>query len=114
MKFSNSELKVAKWPFLLADALLLGAAGMVLYRAPAPFVWWQIVACTGAVAMAGFFGVLPFIIEYRACSRMAETDILAQSMGQLQNIEALSRQVTSATAQWHEVQATATQTTETA
>lgn len=96
--------RLPKWPFLAAAGVLLAVAGHLAVRSPSPFATLTLSLWVGAVVLAGFLGVLPFQMEYRALTRAAESDLLATAVQQLQNLEGVARHVTSATAQWHAIQ----------
>ena len=104
-----------KLPFLLGDALLLGvAAYFVLTRGPAPLGLLEMLLVAGVVAVGAVLAVIPFLAEYKTLSRLAESDLLGNTVRQLQNVEGVARNVTAATAQWQGVQSLAAQTNKTA
>jgi len=110
-----------KWPFYLGDLLLLLAAGLIYWQgdhAPGQghlrfFPWeaWALVAC---VALGATLGVWPHLLHYRASARLAEAQHLDHAVLQVQNIEAVARQITSATANWQGVQDDATKAVQSA
>lgn len=95
---------LTKWPFLVGDALLLVAATFVVWQRRAPLTPWECVLCAGAVALGALLGVAPFVLEYRALVKLSEAETLAGMLKQLQNLEAVAGNVSTATAQWHGVQ----------
>ena len=104
-----------KWPFYLGDLLLLLAAGLIYWQgdhAPGQghlrfFPWeaWALVTC---VALGATLGVWPHLLHYRASARVAEAQHLDHAVLQVQNIEGVARQISSATANWQAVQDDAT------
>ena len=102
--------KLAKWPFIAGDALLLGVAALVVWQGGHPSTIRELSLCAGAVALGALLCVAPFLQEYRAVVRLAETDALAATLKQLRNLEAIAQNVSAATAQWHGVQDQAAQT----
>jgi len=100
-----------KWPFYLGDLLLLLAAGLIYWQgdhAPGQghlrfFPWeaWALVTC---VALGATLGVWPHLLHYRASARVAEAQHLDHAVLQVQNIEGVARQISSATANWQAVQ----------
>jgi molecular chaperone GrpE (heat shock protein) len=96
--------RLPKWPFLAVAALLLAVAGHLVWRSPSPFSTVTLLVWVGAVVLGGCLAVLPFLLEYRALTRLAETDLLGGAVQQLQSLESVARHVTAATAQWHNVQ----------
>lgn len=105
--------KLSKMPFVLADLLLTGLAGFILYQSLPPGSPWQIVLC-GLCLAAGAWGawlsVLPFWLEHRAAWKALELDTMASALSQIQNLEQISRQIQEATAQWQTVQETSART----
>jgi molecular chaperone GrpE (heat shock protein) len=99
-----SDWKVAKWPFLLANAALLVVAAVVIYRAVHPISLGEIIAAVAAVAFGAWLGCLPFILEYRATVKLLDANALTTVAEQLQNLKAYSAQISTATDQWARVQ----------
>jgi molecular chaperone GrpE (heat shock protein) len=99
-----SDWKVAKWPFLLANAALLVVAAVVIYRAAHPISLGEIVAAIAAVAFGAWLGCLPFILEYRATVKLLDANALTTVAEQLQNLKAYSAQISTTTDQWARVQ----------
>ena len=56
--------KLAKWPFLLGDAALLGAAWLIADRSQSPFPPEVTIAVAGCVIVATVAGVIPFLADY--------------------------------------------------
>ncbi len=99
-----TEWKIPKWPFLLANAVLIAVAGVVIYRAAHPISDWQIGIATGCVALGALLGCLPFILDYRATGKLIEVNALSTVADELQNLKTYSAQVAAATDQWVRVQ----------
>jgi molecular chaperone GrpE (heat shock protein) len=57
-----------------------------------------------SVALAALLGILPFVLEYRTSSRLAESASLAEVVGQIKNLEMIAEQIAGATARWQSVQ----------
>ncbi len=96
----RAPLKVAKWPFLLGDALFLGLAYWIMLKVD-PFVTiWQTVALFLCVAGGAWLAVTPFIWEYKAAVRLGESDSLADAVQQIKNLETIAAQIQTATGQW--------------
>lgn len=96
----RAPLKVAKWPFLLGDALFLGLAYWIMLKVD-PFVTiWQTVALFLCVAAGAWLAVTPFIWEYKAAVRLGESDSLADAVQQIKNLETIAAQIQTATGQW--------------
>jgi molecular chaperone GrpE (heat shock protein) len=103
-----------KVPFQLADLVLLGVAWYVASQAPRPLPLMEFLIVIGAVAAGAVVGILPYLVEYRALTRLAESELLSATIRQLNNLESIARNVTAATAQWHGVQSLAAQTNKSA
>ncbi|MFI5355831.1 MAG: hypothetical protein ACHQ4G_00705 [Opitutales bacterium] len=56
--------RLPKWPFLVADAGLLGVAALIAARTTAPYSHPVVFVIGGCVALAGVLGVVPFLAEY--------------------------------------------------
>jgi molecular chaperone GrpE (heat shock protein) len=96
--------KLSKWPFYLADLLLLVLAGWIMHKSPDPFratPLFFLLACVGA---GGWLCVTPFLTEYRAALKLAESASLTTAVQQIQNVQRVNEQITVATAQWQILQ----------
>jgi molecular chaperone GrpE (heat shock protein) len=96
--------KIAKWPFLAADVVLLTTAAFIAVNAAAPLT-------TGSVAMLGLcvlvgavVCVAPFVLDYQAGTKLAEYKNFSSSVQQIDNVRNVANQITFATAQWQMVQ----------
>ncbi len=96
--------ELAKWPFFLADALLLGVAYYLYYQGPLPLGMAQLGLGAGSIAAGAVLSVIPFILEYRAAVKLAETAELTSVVAQIQKLETLAAQVSGATAHWQVAQ----------
>jgi molecular chaperone GrpE (heat shock protein) len=75
---------------------------------------WEVLGCLGCVALAAFFIIWPFVLEYRSAAKVVETATLTTVVSQVQNLEQLATQISGATAQWQSVQESADKTARTA
>ncbi|HEY3855992.1 MAG TPA: nucleotide exchange factor GrpE [Verrucomicrobiae bacterium] len=90
------------WPFLLADAFLVGMGGLLLWLGHRPLLWWEaslIVVCVAAAA--GSF-IFPFTRRNHDDQALAQAKILSHTSLKLQQIDQLVAQITGATGQWRE------------
>jgi len=99
-----SNWKVPKWPFLIANAVLIAIAAAVINRAAHPISLWEMIAAIAAVAFGAWLGCLPFILEYRATVKLLDANALTTVTEQLQNLKSYSAEITTATDQWARVQ----------
>jgi molecular chaperone GrpE (heat shock protein) len=95
---------IPKWPFVLGDAALLSVAAWIMFRSGATAGLWPVVICLAAVALGAWLCSIPFLREYEARLRLAEAGLMAASVLKIQNIENVSAQIGSATAQWQSIQ----------
>ena len=95
-----SEPRLPKLPFVFADIVLLGLACLILWRSQAPMTTWTVFFCTASVALGAVLCVAPFLLEYRAATKLTEADRLSKAVLQIENIEIISRQINHATANW--------------
>ena len=98
------EPGLAKWPFFLGDAFLLGAAYFVYWESRLPMGPWQIGFVVLCVAGGAYLSIMPFLLEYRFAVRLAETRGLTTALEQLKRLEAVAGQINGATGQWQAVQ----------
>jgi molecular chaperone GrpE (heat shock protein) len=102
----TSEWKVPKWPFLLADAVLILAAAIVVWKARHPISDKEIVIITGCVALGSFMACLPFLLEYRATGKLIELNALGEVAEKIQDLKNFTTQVSAVTDQWARVHET--------
>ncbi len=83
--------KVPKWPFLVADALLMFFAYYYVLHAALPIHHWEIAA--GCVVLGAVLGVVPFYLDYRATGKAIEVNALGAVAEKIQNLEKLADQI---------------------
>jgi molecular chaperone GrpE (heat shock protein) len=98
------DWKIPKWPFLLANALLLAAVAVLIYKAVHPISELEIGIATGCVALGALLGCLPFILDYRATAKLIEVNAVGTVAEQLNDLKKYSAQIAAATNQWALVQ----------
>ncbi|MGH7976626.1 MAG: nucleotide exchange factor GrpE [Limisphaerales bacterium] len=103
-----TKWKIPKWPFFLADALLMAFAYFFVLRAPRAIGHWEIAAA--CVAFGAVLGIVPFILDYRAMGKLIEINALGAVSEKIQNLEKLAAQISSATNEWTNTQAQAEKT----
>lgn len=102
--------KLSKLPFLAGDVLLLATACFICARAQSPLGPVPLILLCACVALGAGLAILPYCLEYRAVSRLAEGEQLASAVTELQQLRALCEQVGSSTHQWQSIQDGAKQT----
>jgi molecular chaperone GrpE (heat shock protein) len=100
MTSDRTALKLRKWPFFFADAVLLGMAYLIYYQSNTPMTAWQTFFSSACVFLGAALGVSPFLLEFRAATRLTEADRLSSAVLQIENLEIIGRQITNATASW--------------
>ena len=90
------------WPFLAADALLVGTGGLILWLGHRPLIWWEAVLIVLCVAAAAGSLIFPFARRNHDYQALARAKILAQTSHKLQQLDQVAAQITSATTQWRE------------
>ena len=83
--------------------MLLGLACFVYTQATLPFDGPTLAACVACVAIGALLGIAPFIMDYRAQVRLAESDGLAGTVDQIRGLQTIAAAVASATGKWQGV-----------
>jgi molecular chaperone GrpE (heat shock protein) len=104
------EFKLHKTPFFIGDLMLLGAAFFIYFQSKLPMGAWQIFFIVLCVAGGAVLGIMPFLLEYRLALKLAEANALADVVPQIQNVQGVAQQISSATGQWQTVQEQADKT----
>ena len=102
--------KLVKWPFLLGDALLVGAAAFLISTASWPLSRWEIAAVVPCCIIGAGLAVLPFIREHNAAVKLWEQSNLAEASRQLDQLVTIANQISAATTHWQSVQDSAAKT----
>ncbi|HEV2207443.1 MAG TPA: nucleotide exchange factor GrpE [Verrucomicrobiae bacterium] len=105
---------LSKWPFFFGDALLGGAAWLIMQESTRPMGLWQVGFVVLCAAGGAVLSILPFLLEYRVGAKLAEGRGLATAVEQLQKLEGLAGQISGATSQWQMVHEEAGKTAATA
>src|SRR5271154_3855413 len=95
-----NQLKIPKWPFLLAQILLLGFAYFIVWRSPHPISKWEIIVCFAIAAAGAMAAILPFILDYRLMGKFIEAEALGEVAEKIQNLKVVATQISSATNEW--------------
>src|SRR5437868_4410104 len=102
--------RLAKWPFIVGNVLLLALAGFIFLESKRPLGAWEVLALVVCVSVGAVFSIWPFVLEYRSAEKLLETVALTSVVSQVQSIEQVAAQISGATAQWQTVQETADKT----
>jgi hypothetical protein len=98
------DIRLPKWPFILGDLLLLLVAAVVMHQSAWPVELGRAAVAFGAVAAGAWIAILPFLKDHNARIQAMESGVLTDTLGQLQNLEAIRDQIVRATSQWQSVQ----------
>lgn len=99
----STNWKVPKWPWLLADALLILAAAAVIWKAAHPISQFEIGIAVGCVALGALLACVPFVLEYRAVGKLIELNSLGEVTGKIEDLKNFTAQVSAVTDQWAHV-----------
>ena len=103
-------LRITKSPFFAGDALLLVLAWFICLQGARPMTVWPMALAVLCVAAGAVLAVTPFVLEYRATLKLAESNALTTVVSQVQNLEGIAGQITRATGHWQEAQQSADKT----
>lgn len=106
---SNSAPRLPKLPFLIGDILLLVTAWWLAWQG-GPLKTWTAVLVVAAVALGAWIAVAPFIMQFRADVKTAETSDLASATEQLGDLATLAQQISSASMEWQGIHKNTSQT----
>ena len=111
---SDAKPSLPLWPFIMVDALFLGLAALLLKFGHRPLPWQEgglLILC-GALGAWSF--VTPFLRRNADEQALSQVKLLAEATGQIQKLDQLAGQISSATNQWLELQSNTTQAAESA
>ena len=91
---------LAKWPFFVGDLLLLGLAWWIMTNQAHPLGPWPLLILIGCVLAGAWLAVTPFLRDHEAALRFAEADKLATTAALIDDLDSVSSQIRTATAQW--------------
>lgn len=100
----SSAPKIEKWPFIVGDVALLMMAWLVYYHSEAGFDGLEAFWCFACVAAGAWIMVLPFLREFQAQADLTEAKELAASVEKISSVDAVAKQIESATEQWLHVE----------
>jgi len=95
---------MTKWPYYVADVVLVGVAIWVVNHYPNPLPFWPATLMVGCVVAAAVAGIWPHRAEYETAVRFAEADGLANAIKEIRNVQTVAEQIRLATGQWQGVQ----------
>jgi molecular chaperone GrpE (heat shock protein) len=96
--------KLAKWPFFLGDALLLGIACFISAQSGFALGHWEMCFVVLCVIAGALLGIAPFLLEYDALVKLTNASALTTVVDQVRNLEGIASQISGATGRWQEAQ----------
>lgn len=105
-----STPRISKLPFWIADALLLGVAGVLVGLGSRPLQLWEMALVTVCGGVGAWLAVMPYLKEYEARVKLAEADHLVSVTERLGQLDQVADRIAHATAQWQTVQDSAGKT----
>src|SRR5690349_9412372 len=99
----HGSVRLAKWPFYLADLLLSGVVVFVLYRLgtfEGTNEMLIVAACLVAAAIAAWISVMPWIKEHEGAVHLSESSNLKSAVEQIKGIEKVADLIRQSNAQW--------------
>jgi len=96
---------VPKWPFFLADALLMVFAYYLMLHVPPGVSFLDMFAAAGScVAFGAVLGIMPFWLDYRAMAKALEVNALGAVADKIQDLEKFTTKICAVTEQWTVIQ----------
>ena len=100
-----------KWPFILADVLLLIACAWVINLVLPAKAYWVVAVAIAGWMVGAWVCVLPWLKEFQAECKLSESENLTSALEQIQKLEEIGARVQAATGSWQSAQDAATRVT---
>lgn len=104
MPFSDQSKRIAKFPFVIGDLLLLAMAGWIIWDSGGLPGGYLLLTVVGCLVVGMFFSVLPFLLDYRAELKREEINEFQNVSEQLKSLTQLEEHIRHATSQWQSIQ----------
>jgi molecular chaperone GrpE (heat shock protein) len=102
---SLSEVpRTPKWPYLLADVILVATAAAVAWKAAPVWTWKEISLVGGLTGLGAWIFIQPFQKDHEAAVKLFEQVNLASAAEKLGSLDKTAQQIAAATAQWQDIQ----------
>ena len=102
----TSVPRLSKLPFVIGDLLLIATAAYAAFYGSS-LGQWQYVAIVASIAIGAWLLVWPFVLEFRAATKLAESNALDGVTEKIQDLEKVSASISSAILEWQHLQQTA-------
>ncbi|MBL9174926.1 MAG: hypothetical protein JNL10_15415 [Verrucomicrobiales bacterium] len=106
--------RMPRWPFVIADALLLAAAAALVLHGNRPLALHEVVAVAALCALGAWIMILPFLRDHAAAVKLQEQAGLADTARQIGDLQTVAAHIREATAQWQSIHDGARKASETA
>jgi len=108
---SLSEVpRTPKWPYLLADVVLVATAAAVAWKAAPVWTWKEIALVGGLTGLGAWIFIQPFQKDHEAAVKLFEQVNLASAAEKLSSLDKTAQQIAAATAQWQDIQSVSSKT----
>lgn len=104
MPFSDQPKRIAKFPFVVGDLLLLAMSGWIIWDTGGLPGGYLLMTVVGCLVVGMFFSVLPFLLDYRAELKREEINEFQNVSEQLKSLTNLEAHIRHATSQWQSIQ----------
>jgi molecular chaperone GrpE (heat shock protein) len=114
---TNRSPTLLKWPFILADVLLLVVCAWLINKMlPARGTGDYVIVALAATAwiIGAFICIWPWLIEFKAQTQQFQNETLTDAVKQIERLEEIGGRVQSATASWQSAQDSALRVTQVA
>ena len=96
--------RTPKWPYLLADVILVATAAAVAWKAAPVWTWKEISLVGGLTGLGAWIFIQPFQKDHEAAVKLFEQVNLASAAEKLGSLDKTAQQIAAATAQWQDIQ----------
>lgn len=112
---TNRSPTLLKWPFILADVLLLAVCAWLINKLlPARSTGDYVIVALAATAwiIGAFICIWPWLIEFKAQTQQFQNETLTDALKQIERLEEVGARVQSATGSWQTAQDSALRVTQ--
>ncbi len=102
--------RTPKWPYLLADIVLVATAAAVAWKAAPVWTWKEISLVGGLTGLGAWIFIQPFQKDHEAAVKLSEQVNLASAAEKLGSLDKTAQQIAAATAQWQDIQTLSSKT----
>lgn len=95
---------VPKWPFWIANVLLMAFAYYFVSHVSLSIGHWAFVAvCLACVSLGAIVAIIPYYLDYKAMEKALEVNALGTVAGKIEDLEQFTEKISAVTEQWHVV-----------